>query len=158
MAKKKEDKIQKPFRISLKLGEGKSPHLYLVQLQKIMADDKSLHPMMARTLKMLKKTRTPFILLATIREVVIDPINFRHFDRSVDPRGDWICTLWSDTEIKEHLNNPDGHIKSILKLFMELGYDLYDSKTISKEYLTSLEELTRDQIEAQLKGRELEQE
>ena len=54
--------IEKPFRISLKLKEGKSPHVYLPQLKVLMEEDTSLHPMMEKTLKLLKKTKTPLIL------------------------------------------------------------------------------------------------
>ena len=46
----------RPFRISLKLKEGKSPHLFVAQLKALMENDISLHPMMEKTLKMLKKT------------------------------------------------------------------------------------------------------
>ena len=156
MVGKKEDNINKPFRISLKLAEGKSPHIYLVQLQKMMKDDTSLHPMMARTLKLLKKTRTPFIMLATLREIVIDPVNFRHFDRSAEPKGDWVCTLWSNEEMKEHETNPEGHIKAMLNLFTSLGYDLYNSQPITADYLKTLEEICKVQIEAQINGREMQ--
>jgi hypothetical protein len=150
------EKEEVSFRISLKLAEGKSPHLYVLQLKQIMADDTSLHPMMARTLKLLKKTRTPFIMLANLREVVIDPINFRHFDRSAEPKGDWICTLWSEDEIKEHLKKPDEHLKSILRLFQKLGYDLYDTQVVSSQYIQTLEDLTKEQIDSQIKGREMQ--
>lgn len=145
---------ENPFRVSLKLKEGKSPHLYLVQLQELMKEDTSLHPMMKRTLLMLKKTRTPFILLANMREMVIDPTNSRHFDRSANPKGDWVCTLWSESEIKQHRENPKEHIKAILNLFEKLGYEIYDYQTCSLEYIKMLEEITLKQIEDQIKGRE----
>jgi hypothetical protein len=148
--------VEKSFRITLKLAAGKSPHIYLEQLKEIMKNDTSLHPMMKKTLKMLKLTRIPYIMLANTREIVIDPMNFRHFDRSVEPKGDWICTLWGESEIEQHKKNPEEHIKAILKLFESLGYELYNSKTCSLEYVQSLEELTSGQIESQLKGREKE--
>jgi hypothetical protein len=145
----------KPFRVSLKLAEGKSPHIYTPQLKVMMENDTSLHPMMEKTLKMLKKTRTPFIMLATIREVIVDPQNNRHFDRSAEPRGSWVCTLWSEEEIKQNVIDPEGHLKAALKLFQALGYDLFDSAIVSEEYLKSVEELCKPQIESQLRGREL---
>jgi len=146
--------IIKPFRVSLKLKEGKSPHIYINQLKVLMEEDTSLHPMMYKTLQMLKKTRTPFIMLASLREVVIDPLNFRHFDRSAEPRGDWVCTLWSEEEIKQHNQDEEGHIKAMFSLFEKLGYELYDSKECSLEYMKMLEDLTSRQIENQLKQRE----
>jgi len=35
-----------------------------------------------------------------------------------------------------------------------LGYEFYDSKEVSEEYLRTLENLTKKQIEAQLQQRE----
>ncbi len=142
--------FNKPFRISLKLKDGKSPHLYLVQLKEIMKNDTSLHPMMEKTLKMLKKTRTPFIMLAKVREVIIDSINLRHFDRSAEPRGNWVCTLWSGEEIEQHNKDPEGHIGAMFKLFKALGYEFYNSHVCTLEYVKSLEVLTEKQIEAQM--------
>jgi hypothetical protein len=146
-------KKETAFRISLKLVEGKSLHLYTIQIKQIMANDTSLHPMMERTLKMLKKTRTPYVMLSSLREVVIDPLNFRHFDRSAEPKGDWVCTLWSEQEMKEHIANPDEHLKAILRMFQKIGYDLYDSQVVTSEYIKTLEDLTSKQIEAQNEGR-----
>lgn len=147
-------KITKPFRVSLKLKEGKSPHIYVTQLKVLMEEDTSLHPMMEKTLKMLKKTRTPFIMLAPLREIVLDPMNYRHFDRSAEPRGDWVCTLWSEDEIKQHNKDADGHIKAMFHMFESLGYEFYDSKECSDEYMQMLEDLTSGQVASQLKQRE----
>jgi hypothetical protein len=141
---------RKAFRVSLKLKEGASPHLYTIQLKEIMKDDSSLHPMMNRTLKLLKKTRTPYIKLSYLREVVFDAMNFRHFDRSAEPRGNWVCTLWSIEEIKDFKSNPEEYLKTVLKFFQLLGYELYDNEICSADYIKSLEDLTQKQIEAQL--------
>jgi hypothetical protein len=144
----------KPFRISLKIAPGKPIHIYIKQLQQIMADDTSLHPMMEKTLKLLKRTHTPYIMLATVREVVYDPINFRHFDRSAEPRGSWVCTLWSDEETKQYKENTTDYIKASLKLFAALGYELFDSNICSEEYIESLVTLCSKQIENQMEGRQ----
>lgn len=143
----------KPFRLSMKLAEGKSPHVYTTQLKVIMENDTSLHPMMEKTLKMLKRTRTPYIMLATLREVVFDPINFRHFDRSAQPMGSWVCTMWSEDEIRQHTKDPEGHIKASMKLFEALGYELYDSAIVSQDYIDTLADLTAKQIQSQVQGR-----
>lgn len=142
------------FRVSMKLKEGRQPHLFVTQLQAIMKNDTSLHPMMSRTLKMLKKTRTPYIMLATLREVVFDPINFRHFDRSAEPRGNWVVTMWSESEIADYLKNPEEYVKAALHLFESLGYELFDSQPVTTEYVNSLSELCSKQIASQIKGRE----
>ena len=146
----------KPFRLSSKIIDGKPRHLFIKQLKDLMDSDSSLHPMMDKTLKMLKKTRSQFIMLATIREVVFDPLEKRHFDRSAEPRGDWTCTLWSNEEIEQHEKDPKGHIKASLKLFEGLGYEMFDSSEVSIDYLDNLAKLTENQIMAQLKGREMQ--
>lgn len=146
--------MDKAFRVSMKLKEGKQPHIFVKQLQEIMKNDSALHPMMSRTLKMLKKTRTPYIMLSTLREVVFDPLNYRHFDRSAEPRGNWVVTLWSDEETKDYLSNPVEYIKNALHLFESLGYELFDSKMVTIDYINSLSELCGKQIDSQIKGRE----
>lgn len=149
-----DNNYDKAFRVTLKLKEGNSPHIYIKQLKVFMEEDTSLHPMMSKTLKLLKKTKTPYIMLSTIREVVFDIPNLRHFDRSAEPRGSWVCTLWSKDEIKDFKNNPEEYLKTVLKFFKVLGYELYDSEICSKNYIDSLHELTSQQIQSQIKGRE----
>lgn len=148
----------KPFRISLKLKEGKSPHLFIQQIKEMMKDDTSLHPMMEKTLKLLKKTKTPYVFLSRLREIVIDPTNFRHFERSAEPKGAWVCTMWSNEEIEQHRKDAEGHIKAMFSMFEKLGYEFYDSKEITLDYLKMLEDLTFSQIEAQLRQRMEEEE
>lgn len=147
----------KPFRLSMKLAPGKQPHIFTVQLKKIMENDTSLHPMMEKTLKMLKKTHTPYIMLAPLREVVFDLPNNRHFDRSAEPVGAWVCTLWSDEEIAQAKDNPEEYVRASLKLFEALGYELFDAQLVTQEYLDTLTKLTLSQIESQLAGRSLEE-
>jgi len=146
--------FRKAFRVTLKIREGASPHVYTVQLKRLMVDDTSLHPMMERTLKLLKKTRTPYIQLSALRELVFDSINYRHFDRSADPVGNWVCTLWSEEEVKDFESNPEEYITTVLRFFEVLGYDLYSSAVCSIDYVKSLEDLTIKQIESQRKQRD----
>lgn len=141
------------FRISLKLREGAQPHIYIIQLKKIMEKDKSLHPMMSRTLKLLKKTRTPYIILSKLREVVFDFPNLRHFDRSADPMKNWVCTLWSEGEVEDYQKNPEEYLRTVLKFYKSLGYDLYDSNACKKEYIDMLVDVCSKQLERQHKGR-----
>ena len=147
-----QEDFNKAFRVSLKLTEGHSPHIYITQLKTLMKDDVALHPMMERTLKLLKKTRTPYVKLAVLRELVFDAMNFRHYDRSADPPGKWVCTLWSEEEIKDFKSNPEEYIKTVLKFFQVLGYELFDSLVCSPEYLKMLEDVTSKQIAAQMKN------
>jgi len=147
--------FRKAFRISLRLKEGASPHVYITTLKTIMANDTELHPMMERTLKLLKKTRTPFIKLSTLRELVFDGLNLRHYDRSAEPKGNWVCTFWSEEEINDFNSNPELYVKTVLKFFIKLGYDLYDSNMCSADYLKMLEDVTSKQIEAQMKDKEV---
>jgi len=145
--------FDKAFRVSLKLKEGAAPHIYTTQLKKIMEDDTSLHPMMNKTLKLLQKTRSPYILLSKLREVVFDFPNLRHFDRSADPMKNWVCTLWSPEEVKDYQKNPEEYIKTVLKFFKLLGYELYDSNICKEEYIDTLVDICTKQIESQEKGR-----
>ena len=93
-------------------------------------------------------------------KVVFDFIAFRHFDRSAEPRGNWVCTLWSIDEVNDFTNNPEDYLRTVLKFFRLLGYDLYDSKVVTPDYVASLAELTSKQIDSQMKSmaeREMEE-
>jgi len=144
--------FKEAFRVSLKLREGSQPHLYVSQLKKLMDDDKALHPMMNRTLKLLKKTRTPYIMLSRKREVVFDCPKLRHFDRSADPMKNWVCTLWSEEEVADYNKNSEEYLRTVLKFFKLLGYDLYDSNVCKKDYVEMLVDVCSKQITSQEKG------
>lgn len=148
--------FNKAFRVSLKIKEGAQPHIYVGQLSKMMEDDVSLHPMMNRTLKLLKRTRTPYIMLSKLREVVFDCPNLRHFDRSADPMKNWVCTLWSEDEIADFKKAPEEYLRTVLKFFKRLGYELYDSNVCKKEYIEMLVDVCSKQIRSQQKGMGLE--
>jgi len=154
MTKEIPSNFQKAFRISLKLREGAQPHMYTGQLKKIMEDDSSLHPMMNRTLKLLKRTRTPYIMLSNKREVVFDCPNLRHFDRSADPMRNWVCTLWSKEEVEDFTKSPEEYLRTVLKFFKLLGYDLYDSTQCKDDYIEMLVDVCSKQIKSQEKGLE----
>ena len=145
--------FNKAFRVSLKLKEGAQPHLYTGQLKKMMEDDTSLHPMMNRTLKLLKKTRTPYIMLSRKREVVFDCPKLRHFDRSADPMKNWVCTLWSDEEVEDYKSNPEEYLRTVLRFFKKLGYELFDSNVCKEDYIDMLVDVCQKQIKSQEKGR-----
>lgn len=141
------------FRVSLKLKDGAQPHIYTTQLKKLMEDDVSLHPMMNRTLKLLKKTRTPYIKLSLLREVVFDFPNLRHFDRSADPMRNWVCTLWSEDEVKDYKSNPEEYLRTVLKFYKLLGYELFNSNPCKEDYIEMLVDVCSKQIGSQEKGR-----
>lgn len=144
-------------RFTLKLKEGKSPHLYVSQIAKLMEGDKTLHPMMKRTLLMLKKTRTPYIFLSTKREIIIDEDNLRHFERAVEPRPSaWIVTYWSDEEVEQHNEDPDAHLKAFMNMMEGLGYEFFNAVKCSHDYMVTIESLCRKQIDAIMQGRENE--
>lgn len=153
MVKDKPKTFETAFRVSLKLKEGAQPHIFTTQLKKLMENDTSLHPMMNKTLKLLKKTRTPYIALSTLREVVFDFPNLRHFDRSAEPMRNWVCILWSKEEEADYKKNPEGYLRNVLKFYKTLGYELYDSNPCKADYIETLVDVCTKQIERQQKGR-----
>jgi len=153
MEKEMTNDFKVAFRVSLKLKDGAQPHIYTTQLKKLMEDDVSLHPMMNRTLKLLKKTRTPYIKLSLLREVVFDFPNLRHFDRSADPMRNWVCTLWSEDEVKDYKSNPEEYLRTVLKFYKLLGYELFNSNPCKEDYIEMLVDVCSKQIGSQEKGR-----
>ena len=126
-----------PFKITLKLKKDSQPHLYLLTLKELMKDDKSLHPMMERTLKFMKKTRTPFVRLASVKEIVIDAKNYTHFERSIEPETNaWAKIEWSDEEKEQFDKNPKEYLEKVFYTYEnKFGYDFFNKELQSQEDL-----------------------
>lgn len=133
----------KPIRFSLKLKEGKAPHLYISDIKKLIENDKTLHPQMEQTLKLLKKRRQPFIELATLKELVFDVKNYRHFERSIEPRKiGWLKTYWSIEEQEQCDKDPEAHVKFILQSMEKIGYEFFNPVQCTDDFIEYLESMT----------------
>lgn len=152
-------KLIKPVRFSLQLRPGASRHLYVHQIKRMIQDNKTLHPGMAKTLKMLRKARKSFIELAPLKEIIIDGMNYCHYERSVakkDTEGKltegrhtgWLKTYWCKEERVSFDKDAKVHIGNILQEMQDLGYEFFDKKVIDiedtkgSEYMAYLESQT----------------
>ena len=109
-----------------------------------MKDDNSLHPMMERTLKFMKKTRTPFVRLATIKELVLVPDEHLHFERSIEPETTaWIKIEWSEDEIKDFDKNPKEYLRKIFYTYEnKFGYEFFNKELLKDDELERLKKIT----------------
>jgi len=134
----------KPFKITLKLNDEASPHLYVRRINELIAEDEYLHPMLKGLLLTLKKARMPFIRLSMEKEMVISPDLHCHFERAIQPEArPWSKISWEEDEIKEFEENHKKYIKAVLELQKKIGYDFFDKKDVDAKEIEELLELTK---------------
>jgi len=134
----------KPFKITLKLNDEASPHLYVRRINELIAEDEYLHPMLKGLLLTLKKARMPFIRLSMEKEMVISPDLHCHFERAIQPEArPWSKIAWEEDEIKEFEENHKKYIKAVLELQKKIGYDFFDKKDVDAKEIEELLELTK---------------
>ena len=69
----------KSFKITLKLNNEASPHLYIRRINELIAEDEYLHPMLKGLLLTLKKAHMPFVRLSLEKEIeILDSQNIIH--------------------------------------------------------------------------------
>jgi len=138
------------FQLTLQLKTTANPHLYVNQIKELMKDDTYIHPLMKNTLLLLKKTRMPFLRLATKKDIVFIPEEYTHLERAIEPSlTDYSRVKWSSEEIEEYNSNPRDFFENILGLYVKLGYELVERIEITDKVRDSLLELTKKQAEAQ---------
>lgn len=131
------------IKITIQLRETAPPHLYLDQIKELIKNDESLHPKLKGALQLMKKARSPFIVLAGAKEIVYVPEKGMHFERAVQPQiTGWSRVDWSEEEIKEFEENPKGHLRETLNFFKALGYDFIDEEYFNPVDVDELIELT----------------
>jgi len=122
-------------------------------MKEMMKDDDYIHPMMKKTLLLLKKTRMPFLRLATVKEIVFIPEKYTHMERALEPSlTDYSRILWSKEEREEYEKTPRDFFENILKLYVKLGYELIERKDIDDKVRDEILKLTEKQAEAQEKN------
>jgi hypothetical protein len=138
------------FQLTLKLKSTANPHLYVDQIRQLMKDDISLHPLMKNTLLLLKKTRLPYLRLASIKDIIFIPEDYTHLERAVEPQlTGWERILWSEEEKEEYNTNPKKFFSDILNMYVSLGYELVERKDITDSERDELLKITENAKNAQ---------
>ena len=134
----------KPFKITLKLNDEASPHLYIRQIKEFISEDNYLHPMLKNLLLMLKKARIPYARLSLEKEMVIVPKKHCHYERAISPTAmAWGKIEWTEEEITEFEEDQNKYIKAVLKLQEKIGYDFFNKSEQTAEDIEELEKLTK---------------
>ena len=133
-----------PFKVTLKLNEESSPHLYVRRINELITEDEYLHPMLKGLLLTLKKARLPYVRLSLEKEMVIVPGLSCHFERSISPTPlAWGRINWEEDEVEEFKEDEKKYIENVLNLQKKIGYDFYDKKDIEQEEIDELIEITK---------------
>jgi hypothetical protein len=148
-------------RIFLVLRPTAAPHLYIDNIKSLMKEDERLHPMMKNVLLMLKKTRQPFVRLATKKEILYVPEEASHWERALEPQvTPFMKVEWSEEEIKEQKDDPAKHLENISFLYDKLGYDQKADEEVTMEEVEKIKTQTKvdkqKQEEAVKKAEELQ--
>jgi len=111
-------------KIILKLKATSAPHLYIDQIKKMMLDDTYLHPMMKNTLLLMKKTRMPYVILATLKEIIFVPEKNFHLERGLQPRDTGYFKIdWTEKEISQVKTDFEKYKYKVLENYGALGYE-----------------------------------
>ena len=122
------------IKFTLKLQDTASPHLYVHQLKELMKADDYIHPLMKNTLLLMKKTRMPYVRLATLKELILIPEKFLHLERALEPIiTGWVRVDWTEEEKLQYKTSPDAFIKELLSLYDRLGYLMSKSEISESE-------------------------
>ncbi len=135
----------KPIRFKIKLRDGERPDISVITIKRLIAKDDYVHPSMERTLKLIKKMRTPFIRIPILKEMVLDLDNYTYFERSLKPENKpWVKWELCDEEIADYEKDKEGYIKRVHDMYSKyLKSDFYDEEDVGTDELTLLYKITK---------------
>jgi|GEM_PF-3450680 len=135
----------KPVKFTIKLREGERPDISVITIKKLIAKDNYLNPSLERTLKLVKKTRTPYIRLPEIKEMVLDLDNYTYFERSIKPEnGAWVKWELCAEEIVDFEKDKDGYVTRIHEMYSKyLKSDFYDTVNVEEQELATIYKVTK---------------
>ena len=110
------------------------PHLYITQITDMIKKDGYLSEQMRNVLKLMKKTRMPYVILGTVKELIVVEDLEINLERALTPQlTGYIKTDWSDNDKKEYKTSKETFYKSILKIYEDIGYKVAREEPITKE-------------------------
>lgn len=120
--------------------------MYVNDIRRMIDEDKYLHPMMKNVLLLLKKTKMPYVILATHKEVTFVPENYYHFERALEPSlTPWIQVKWCDEEKKALKDDAKKFFTDMLGSYKKLGYEISEKKNVEQKEVDELLKLTEKQ-------------
>jgi hypothetical protein len=132
-----------PKKLILKLAANAKPHIYIDDIKKLMNGDLYLHPQMRAMLLMIKKTRVPFVRLASIKEIILYPEKSMHFERVIEPQlTGYFRIEWSEEERIKYAKDKVEWIANILMNYKKMGYEFNPAEDYPIEKAEELVKLT----------------
>lgn len=130
-------------KIIFQLKQTSSPHLYIDKIKELIKDDRILRPEMKKALLLMKKTRMPYLILATLKEVILIPEFNCHLERALQPQlSGFARTTWSQEEIEKYEISPTVFVGEVFDIYNKLGYEIVKQEKISKAEIDRLIKLT----------------
>jgi len=139
----------KPTKFKIMLRKGERPDISVIMVKKLIEKDTYVHPAMIRTLKLIKKTRTPYIRLPEIKEMVLDLDKYVYFERSIKPENKpWVKWELCAEEIEDYEKDKEGYITRVHEMYQKyLKSDFFDVENIEQEELDLLYKVTKTKKE-----------
>jgi len=126
--------IPQPLQLLFELNKDARPQLMLSKIKEISDKEPNPHPLFIRTLKMMKKTHVPYILLALEKEIIIDFYNRSNYERGLKPNNTGFALVdWTPEDISDFNTDPKGFVRAVVNLYISLGYSLINSKELGQE-------------------------
>lgn len=124
----------KPLQLLFELNKDARPQLMLSKIKEIADKEMNPHPLFIRTLKMMKKTHVPYILLALEKEIIIDFANLVNYERGLRPTNTGFAMVnWTQEDISDFNTSPKEFVRAVVNLYISLGYSLINSKELGQE-------------------------
>jgi hypothetical protein len=134
----------KPIKFQIKLRKGERPDISVMTIKKLVAEDNYVNPSLQRTLKLLKKTRTPYIRLPEVKEMVLDLDNYTYFERSLKPEATaWVKWELCEEEIEDYEKDKEGYVARVSDMYSKyLKSDFYNHEVIAADELVTIYKIT----------------
>lgn len=134
-----------PIRFKIKLRDNERPDVSILTIKKMMENDNYIHPSMERTLKLIKKTRQPYIRLPLIKEMVLNLDEHVYYERSIKPENKpWVRWELDEHEIADYENDKEGFVKRVQEMYSKyLKSDFYDVENVPLEEIELIEKVTQ---------------
>jgi len=126
--------IPKPLQLMFELNKDARPQLMLSKVKEIAAAEPNPHPLFIRTLKMMKRTHVPYILLAIQKEIIIDFYNQVNYERGLKPTNTGFALIeWTPEDISDFNKGQKEFVRAVVNLYISLGYSLMNSKELEQD-------------------------
>lgn len=126
-------------KIVFRLKYGAKPHLFITDIKVLIEEDGYLSENMRKVLLLMKKSRMPYIILGTIKELVVCENKQVNLDRALQPSlTGFTKTNWSENDKKSFKEGRAQFYVNVMKLYDRLGYEKVDEQLVDDKAIEEI--------------------